>query len=181
MPFGTPVVEGGGIAYRGYMSWLPLGRKTDAQLRSSASKKPSLISGQLSPGLPSGILHCHGFCVLLSLPSCSFILQSNCPLPGTYSNTPSLSTCSLSATCFRAGDTDNSGLPHRVLTKCLGFVCACMVPVTEPRASYIFGRFSTSEPSPQAALGLLSTLCVGSMSSSQEPWEGADVTSPFYR
>lgn len=59
---------------------------------------------------------------------------------------------------------DNNGLPLGVPTTCLGFVHACMVPVTEPRASYIFGRFSTSEPSPQAALGLLSTLCVGSMS-----------------
>lgn len=38
---------------------------TEAQLRNSASKKPSLIPGEPGPGLPSDILHCHCVGVLL--------------------------------------------------------------------------------------------------------------------
>lgn len=110
--------------------------------RTTASGKPSLISGQ--PGLPSDTLHCHCSCVLLSLPSCSFILQSNCPFPGTYSNTIPEHLFPLSHLLGASG-TDN-GLPFRLLTMCLGLVRACLVPVTEPRALYIFSRFSTSEP-----------------------------------
>lgn len=151
MPFSTPVVDGGRTAYRGQRSWLPLGRKTEAQLRSAASKKHSLISGQPSPGLPSDILHCHCFCVL-SLPSCSFILQSNCPLPGTYSNTVLEHLVPLSHLLVLV---TRHQFTIQIAPVCLDCVRACMVPVTGPRALHMF---STSEPSLQAVPGLLSTL-----------------------